>query len=112
MADNMKKFMEAISQSEELTAKISTMSKEELIALAKEMGIELAAADLEKPVTQELCDDELDLVAGGSRCICSFGGGGKADDEDKTCACVMDGGGEFKNGDVRCVCIIGGEGLS
>ena len=52
----------------------------------------------------------LELVAGGGKCICSFGGGGKAGEGEKTCACVMGGGGEYADGSVRCVCIIGGEG--
>ena len=50
----------------------------------------------------------LELVAGG-KCICSFGGGGKAGEGEKTCACVL-GGGEYADGSVRCVCIIGGDG--
>ena len=50
----------------------------------------------------------LDLVAGGGKCICSFGGG-KAGEGEKTCACVL-GGGEYADGSVRCVCIIGGDG--
>ena len=51
----------------------------------------------------------LDLVAGGGKCICSFGGGGKAGKGEKTCACVL-GGGEYADGSVLCVCIIGGDG--
>ena len=69
--------------------------------------IELTDADFEQ--TNELSDDNLDAVSGGARCICSFGGGGKASEGEKTCACVM-GGGENKDGSVRCVCIIGGDG--
>lgn len=67
--------------------------------------IELTDADFEQ--TNELSDDDLDAVSGGARCICSFGGGGKASEGEKTCACVMGGGGENKDGSV---CIIGGDG--
>lgn len=41
----------------------------------------------------ELSDDELEAVVGGGRCICSFGGGGNAGEDEKTYACVMGGGG-------------------
>lgn len=68
----------------------------------------LTDADFEQP--QELEDDELDTIAGGGDCICSFGGGGKVGEGEKTCACVMGGGGEYKDGSVRCVCIIGSDG--
>lgn len=108
MTENMKKLLEIVSGNEELVAKISAMGKDELIALAKSLGAELTEADFEQ--VHELSDDELDAVAGGGRCICSFGGGGKASEGEKTCACVMGGGGEYSNGDVRCVCIIGGDG--
>lgn len=40
----------------------------------------------------ELSDDELEAVVGGGRCICSFGGGGKAGEGEETCACVIGGG--------------------
>jgi len=38
MTENMRKFLEAVSQNEEMTAKVGAMGKEELIALAKELG--------------------------------------------------------------------------
>ncbi len=60
--------------------------------------------------SKELSDDELDAEVGGGKCICSFGGGGKAGEDEKTCVCVMGGGGEYSDGSVRCVCIIGGDG--
>lgn len=104
----MKKFLELASQNEEMAQKLNQAAKHELIAAAKEWGIELSEADLNQ--SEELSDDELDAVAGGARCICSFCGGGKASDGEKTCACVMDGGGENTDGSVRCVCIIGGDG--
>jgi len=76
--------------------------------MAKELGVELSDVDFEQP--SALSDDELDAVAGGGRCISSFGGGGKAGEGEKTCACVMGGGGEYTDGSVRCICIIGGDG--
>ena len=112
MTENMKKFLEAVSKNKELCKKLGTMGEDELLALAKELGLQLTAADLEKPV-QELDEDELDIVAGGSdtTCVCVVGGGGTKDSNDKTCACVVAGFGYDKSGDVeRCACGFGGSG--
>ena len=84
------------------------MDKEDIVALAKELGVELTEADFAQNC--ELSDDELDAVVGGGNCICAFGGGGKADEGEKTCDCVMGGGGEYSDGSVHCVCVIGGDG--
>ncbi len=112
MTENLKKFLETVSKDEALTAKVGTMGKEELLALAKELGIELTEADLQKLAVQELDDDDLDTVAGGSdvSCACAMGGGGTKDDNDKTCACVLAGVGYSKNGRERCVCGFAGYG--
>ncbi len=113
MTENMKKFLETVSKNEALCAKVGAMGKDELIALAKELGIELTDADLEKPAVQELGDDELDTVAGGSdvNCVCAMGGGGTKDDDDKTCACVLAGAGYTKGTNrERCVCGFAGYG--
>ena len=111
MTENMKKFLEAVSQREDLLAKINDMGKEELLALAKELNVELTEADLVKPA-QELSDDELDTVAGGSdvSCACAMGGGGTKDTNDKTCACVLAGVGYDKGGSERCLCGFAGWG--
>ena len=110
MTENLKKFLEAVSANKELAEKMSKATKEELIAIAKEMGFELTEADFEKPAVQTLDDDELDAVAGGDPCFCAFGGGGEADANDKTCACVIAGYGSTKKGDSRCTCAVGGAG--
>ena len=87
----MKKLLEIVSGNKELAAKIGGMAREDIIALARELGVELTEADFAQKY--ELSDDELDAVAGGGRCICSFGGGG-----------------EYSDGSVRCFFIIGGDG--
>jgi len=111
MTENLKKFLEAVSANKELAEKMSKATKEELIAIAKEMGFELTEADFEKPTAQELSDDELDTVAGGAYCICCMGGGGKADSNNKTCACVLAGAGEYQDGSgCYCVCALAGDG--
>ena len=44
MTENMKNFLAAVSKDEELVKKISTMTKEELLALARELGVGLTEA--------------------------------------------------------------------
>lgn len=105
MTENMKKFLETVSKSEELVKKINTMTKEDLLALAKELGIELIDADFANP-TGELDDDELETVAGGEGCECIGGGCGyDYHANEKTCICVAGGGGEYENGECRCWCV-------
>ena len=114
MTENLQKFLETVSQNEELAAKISGEADHQvLIGIAKELGITLTEADLEnKPV--ELEDDDLDTVAGGQsvNCSCALGGGGKKDDNDKACACVAVGLGYSKNGSQRCFCPLAGFGYN
>ena len=111
MTENMKQFLEAVSKDEALTAKVGTLGKEELIALAKELGITLTEDDFAQSAT-ELNDDELNVVAGGVEvnCNCVVGGGGSGDENDKTCVCVIAGVGMRDNGRERCVCPVSGFG--
>ncbi|MBQ3484830.1 MAG: Nif11-like leader peptide family RiPP precursor [Clostridia bacterium] len=117
MTENMKKFLEAVSQNEELAKKLSAMTMEGLLALAKELGVELTEADFEKP-DGKLDENELEAVAGGGECYCAIGGGGTEDSNDKTCACVALGAGYSKYGDFsdpdyeRCICGLAGIGVN
>ena len=111
MNENLIKFFEAVSKDEALSEKISSEKDVNvLIALAKDMGIELTADDFKKPA--ELSDDDLDSVAGGGdvSCACAMGGGGTKDSNDKTCACVLAGAGYSTSGRERCVCGFAGYG--
>ena len=111
MTDNLKKFLEAVSKSEELVAKVGNEKDvNALIAVAKEMGMELTAADFEKE--QEISDDELDAVTGGSdiNCGCGMGGGGAADANDDVCVCVLAGVGYDDEKGERCLCGFAGWG--
>ena len=109
MSENLKKFLELASQNADLAAKIDVADKDTLIALAKQHGFTLTAADFAQPVT-ELSDDDLDTVAGGDKCYCAVGGGGTGNDDNKTCACVVAGFGFSNSGWDRCSCGIGGYG--
>ncbi len=109
MTENLKKYLEAISKNGELAAKLNTMTKEDLLALAKELGIELTGDDFAQE--SELEKDELEAVTGGWKdCFCVAGGGGKADEDGKACACVAFGGGSARDGENRCWCIGAGSG--
>ena len=112
MSEKFREFLEMVSKDEELTQKVGTMSLEELLALAKKLGLELTAEDVEKPQVQALDDDDLDTVVGGSdvSCACAMGGGGTKDSNDKTCACVLAGAGYSQSGRERCVCGFAGYG--
>ena len=113
MSENLKLFLEKASLDKELGKKIGTIDDvNELIAIAKDLGITMTADDFKKPV-EELSDDELDAVAGGRdvSCACAMGGGGTKDDDDKTCACVLAGAGYTKKSNrERCVCGFAGYG--
>ena len=111
MTENMKKFLEAVSKSDELYAKINTMDKAAIIAAAKALGIDLTEADFAQ--NGEMDDDELEVVAGGEECGCAFVGGGNGNtNAEKTCYCVA-GGGELSKlagGGCRCACVAAGYG--
>ena len=62
--ENLKLFLEKVSQSEELKARIGKDNEvNTLISVGAEYGFLFSAEDFEQ--TAELTDDELDQVAGG-----------------------------------------------
>ena len=125
MTDNLKKFLEEASKDEALIEKIcKAESKDVILSLAAEKGFALTAEDLSEPKAPngEVCDDELEAVAGGKTCVCVAGGGGEAGGDDHTCWCVLVGEGSgyyhhhcgyygTKDGNEnRCFCMGGGHG--
>lgn len=130
MSENLKKFLDLIGSDKELEAKALACKElgeekgaEAMLALAKEYGIDLTAADLEKkvePASRELDDDELDAVAGGARgddgmcyCMLAGAGGGKDCNDGNVfgCACVGYGqGGDGRASDSNCRCVAAGVG--
>ncbi|MBQ8639637.1 MAG: Nif11-like leader peptide family RiPP precursor [Lachnospiraceae bacterium] len=111
MTENMKNFLKKVSEDKTLAEKVGKLEKAELIALAKELGIELTEADLAQE-EGEISENEMDAVVGGyKRCVCIAGGGGKKDSEGDVCACVGAGVGLSKvDGEARCVCATAGTG--
>ena len=122
MTDNLKAFLEAVSQDKAFFEKLTKAKvPEAVIALATEKGFVLTTEDLTpEPASGEVSDDELDAVAGGKTCVCVAGGGGEAGTRDETCACVLGGAGlyvDIHQGKViaehqRCFCVMGGGGHS
>ena len=107
MTENMKKLLEAVSKNKDLLEKVKTQGKDEIVALAQELGITLTEADFEAP-EGELSEKELSGVAGGGECWCVVGGGGTEDSHGHVCACVAVGIGEDSgpagNETERCFC--------
>jgi len=110
MTDAMKKLLELVSQNEELQQKFQELNKDEFIAAAKDLGIELTEADLSE--NAEISDDELDAVAGGKTCVCVAGGGGEKSKNDGLCVCVYAGVGATSDNKNRCACAFGGAGYN
>lgn len=117
MTENYKKVLEFVSKNEELKNKITevneneTSSVEETLykvnSLIGEYGLSLSLEDLNATADMdELSDDELTNASGGGMikmgfeyyttdCLCIVGGGGDADEFQKTCACVLAGTGHL-----------------
>lgn len=118
----MNKLQELLESNAELKAKIEALNKDpnttaaDFITLVKEYGVELTEADFRPtPAGGEVSDSELEAVAGGGKCVCVAGGGGKEDEAHKTCACVAAGCGFRKdtdrwNLDYECKCPLLGSG--
>ena len=69
MGENLKRFLQAAEENEELKSKLKALSGEETVdeiaALAKEYGFELTKEDFKLEDGSELEDAELAAVAGG-----------------------------------------------
>ena len=97
MTENMQKLLEYLSKNQEAKDKVTSATKNEIIAIAAEQGIPLTEKDFEpseedKPVNF----DELGSAAGGKVCACVAGGGGEANhNRQDVCACVAIGYGHY-----------------
>ena len=66
MNEKLNALKEAISKNPALLEKLEADYRPEtILAIAKELGIELTAADFEHPPVEELTDDQLENAAGG-----------------------------------------------
>ena len=87
MTENMKKFLKEVENNAELKARLSALpdeeaSKKKVVEIAKEYGFTLTAEDCEVGKAENISDDELEAVAGGS---CIFGG------VENGCGCIFAG---------------------
>ena len=118
MSDNLKKFMEEVSKDRALMEKAKNADADRLIAIAKEINLELTEEDLKAPEKEELSDDELAAVAGGGGCFCGLAGLGRYDGID--CRCALGGAGFCDaetsyctgHGNAFCICAIAGGGAT
>lgn len=117
MSENLKAFLAKVSADAALVEQLkSAKESDDILALAKELGMELTLADIE-PESSELSEDELNAVSGGKSggcfCVLAGGGGGKNGRDDVYgCACVAYGqGGDGSRDDFTCFCALGGEGV-
>ena len=134
--ENVKNFYDELASSDALKEKAAKLNEKyneaekadeeaitaAIIAFAASEGYNFTAEELAaytktagKPVQQELSQDELEAVAGGSNacrvcfgtCFCVVGGGGTHQDPHWVCACVAGGGGGMcsRSFYMLCICI-------
>ena len=123
MTNKVKALLEKISGDEKLQEEFKALKeKEEVIAKAQELGLELTEEDLTPP-EGEVSEKDLAEVAGGNDdcvfmgggwCLCPLAGGGggtQADGDTWGCACTLYGqGGDGHEDHTICICPIGGVG--
>lgn len=131
MSEKLKKFLEELSNNEELAEKLTEINekypdKEDnakaLAELAKEFGIDILAEDLlsatdttDSSDLKEISDDELEQVTGGkmkhstNRYMVPCG---MRTDETyvSDCFCLVGGSGSSDSLQKKCTCVIGGGG--
>ncbi len=115
MNENVKAFLEAAQARPDLQEKLVRMDKDELIATARDLGVELTDADFEPPAGEVDAADLENVVGGWGICILAGGGGGTDDMDGNTygCGCAVYGqGGDGRPSDSNCVCLILGGGAS
>ncbi|MBQ7543947.1 MAG: Nif11-like leader peptide family natural product precursor [Synergistaceae bacterium] len=121
MTDNVKKFLEAVSQDEALKdAMKSAKGFDAIVKLAASRGFAITAEDLAPSETSELSEDEMAAVSGGtgffaakvtSSCRCQNYGSGLT--WELSCDCSGSGTGiNTNNGHERCWCSSEGLGLA
>lgn len=115
MTQKVKQFLEKVSADAELSRRLEHMSREDIVKLAGEMGINLSDSDFSASEgCDELSDSELSAVGGGDKCGCvvqGCGQPGRGDTSLQKCMCSITGTGEFEDGCERCTCSFAGGGV-
>ena len=87
--ENAGKLVQMIREDENLKRRLEGMTPEEVLAFARESGLDVTAAELREAVkTQELLPEEMDGVAGGGIL--------KSQDPDRNDVCPRSPNGEHK----------------
>ncbi len=106
MTDNAKKFLEFASKNEAIKAEFKgAKSPEDMHKVAKTHGFELTAEDFRPSKMEELSEDEMKAVAGGSFMFCSDPG--DVETHNLVCSCTEYGEGKDPDptGHGFCVCL-------
>lgn len=113
--ENVKKFMEALSEDSELQEKLlrhqlsegqRQLLKERIVSIAREAGFSFTAEELEQYEADSLPPDG--AMRDWDTCFCVAGGGGYNRTDGYSCACVVGGGGKADKDGVYQFCILAG----
>lgn len=107
MKENAKKFLRAVSADEALKEELGkAIDIKAILKTAKVHGYDLAAEDFENTDMEEISEDELEAVAGGSFCSCGNSGNGNS--HNLNCYCTKAGSGKDpEGGSGFCLCALG-----
>ncbi|MBR1437657.1 MAG: Nif11-like leader peptide family natural product precursor [Synergistaceae bacterium] len=107
MKEKAKKFLRAVSADEALKEELNEAKDiESMLKIAKVHGYDLTAEDFKNADMEEISEDEMKAVAGGSFCGCGSTGGGSAHNLD--CYCPAGGSGKDpEGGSGGCFCVTG-----
>lgn len=118
MTENLKKFCEEVSKDRNLTERLKNADEAALLAVAKELNLELTEEDFQESGEAAMSEDELGAVAGGGWCGCGLAGLGRFDGIE--CKCPGAGLGFSESdtsycvghGNAFCVCALAGGGAT
>ncbi|MBQ7154317.1 MAG: Nif11-like leader peptide family RiPP precursor [Synergistaceae bacterium] len=104
MTDNAKKFLKFASENKAVKNAINdAKDTEAMLKLAASHGFKLTAEDFAQSEMEELSEDEMKAVSGGSLCLCGNTGSGSAHNLD--CICTGEGDGyDPEGGRGGCAC--------
>ena len=107
MKENAKKFLRAASSDAAMREELKEAKDiETMLKTAKAHGYDLTAEDFKNTDMEEVSEDEMRAVAGGSFCGCGDGGTGSA--HNLNCNCSSAGGGsDPEGGKGFCLCVVG-----
>ena len=110
MTENVKKFLEFVSKNEALKNELKdAKDPQAMLKIAESHGFKLSAEDFKSSGMEELSEDEMKAVSGGSFCGCGNAGSGSAHNLDCFCSDVGSGK-DPEGGNGFCVCAYVGLG--